>query len=82
MVHQGMNEKLSSTLVKDTEEMVGWRTMGKLQMDEFWMRVAWEIEEEVLDKNKVENSKREAYNSRGAHLAGTKKQEIPNTQMG
>ena len=57
----------SSPLVKDTEEMVSWRGMSQEEEDECWMRIAGQFEE-VLDKYKVENSRREAYKGRGALL--------------
>ena len=50
--------------MEETEEMIGWRAMSQLDVDEFWKK----IEEEVLNKYKVEDSKRGAYRGRGTPL--------------
>ena len=51
-----MQGKPSSSLAVDTEEMRQWRGMSQEEMDQCWKNLA---EEEVLDKHKVEESKRE-----------------------
>ena len=61
-----LDQKVSGLLVKDTEDMVGWRIMSLEEVDQCWMRIAGKIEEEVLDKYKVVDSKREVYRGRGA----------------
>ena len=78
-----MDEKVSCFFVKDTEEMVSWRTMSQFEVDECWVRNARKMEKEVLDKYKVEDGKREAYNGGGALPSGDwfAEQEIPTTQM-
>ena len=51
--------------------------MSQEEMDECWKRMAEKMEEEVLEKCKVEDSKRGAYRGRGSFLgmeACTKKQ--------
>ena len=63
-----MKNKSSSLLVEDTEEMIGWRAMSQLDVNECWTKIAGKIEEEVLAKYRVENSKREAYRGRGVPL--------------
>ena len=62
-----MDEKVNS-IFKDTKEMIGWRSLKQEEVDECWRTVAGEIEEEVLNNYKVEDSKREAYRGRGAPL--------------
>ena len=48
-------DKLSSTLVQDTVELIGWRAMSPLDVNQCWIKIAVKIEEEVLDNCKVEN---------------------------
>ena len=56
-----MKEKANSLLEEDTEEMRKWRGMSQEEMDQCWKNLAGKIEAEVLDKYKVEDSKRDAY---------------------
>ena len=53
------------------------------EMDQCWKNVAERMEEEVLDKYKVEESKREAFRGRGAvgMEEGAQKQEIQNKKV-
>ena len=60
-----MKNRPSSSLVEDIEEMIGWRTM---EMNECWEKLAVKIEEEVLEKYKVEDSNNGAYRGRGSFL--------------
>ena len=53
---------------EDTEEMRTWRGLNQDEMDQCWKKLAERMEEEVLDKYKVEDSKREAYRGRGFPL--------------
>ena len=58
--------------------------MSQEGMDECWKRLAEKMEEDVLDKSKVEDSKRGAYRSRGLlfwNEACTKKHQVRNTKM-
>ena len=41
-----------------------WRGLNQDEMDHCWKKLAERMEEEVLDKYKVEDSKREAHKSR------------------
>ena len=41
---------------KDTEEMIKWRSMSQEELNECSKRLAGKMEEEVRDKNKVEDS--------------------------
>ena len=50
------------------EEMIEWRSMSQEEMDECGKKLAEKIEEEVLDKYKVEDNKRGAYRGRGSVL--------------
>ena len=43
---------------EDTEEMKRLRSLNKSEMDQCWKNSAERMEEEVLDKYKVEKSKR------------------------
>ena len=63
-----MKGKPSSSLEEDTEEMIKWRGMSQGVMDQCWKNLAERMEEEVLDKYKVEDSKREAFTGRSALL--------------
>ena len=58
----------NSRLEGDTEEMRQWRRMSQEEMDQCWKKLAGRMEEEVLNKYKVEDSKREAYRSIGSPL--------------
>ena len=60
--------KPNSLLEDDTEEMRKWRGLNQDEMDQCWKKLAERVEEEVLDKYKVEDSKREAYRGRGSTL--------------
>ena len=63
-----MEDKPSSSLEEDTEEMRKWRGMSQSEMDLCWKKLAERMEEEVQDEYKVEESKREASRGRGALL--------------
>ena len=69
MVHQrdGGN-KWKNIFVKDTEEIIGWKSLKREELDECWKEIAVTFEEEVPIKYKVEDSKSEAYRGRGAPL--------------
>ena len=43
---------------EDTEEMNRWRSLNQSEMDLCWKKLAERMEEEVLDKYKVDESKR------------------------
>ena len=72
---------------KATEEMIEWRSMSQEEMDECWKRPAEKMEQEALDKYKVDNSNNFACRSRGSFFwvgmeACTKKQEVQDTKVG
>ena len=52
---------------EDTEEMKNWRDMKYEEIDQCWRDLAGRMEEEVLHKYKVEDSKREVYRGRDSH---------------
>ena len=58
---QERKDEPSSSLVEDTEEMISWRAKCQLEVDECWTKIVGKMEEEVLNKYKVEDSKRGAY---------------------
>ena len=60
-----MKEKPNITVEEDTEEMRKWRGLSQSEMDQCWWHSADRMEEEVLDKYKVEECKREAFGGRG-----------------
>ena len=64
---EDMKDKPNSLLEEDIEEMRGWRGLDQDEMDQCWAELA-ERMEEVLDKYKVENSKRDACRGRGSSL--------------
>ena len=59
MSTEEMKNKPSSILVEDTDEIMGWRTMSQLDVDECWKKITGKMKEEVLNKYKVEDSKKE-----------------------
>ena len=59
--------------------MVGWRAMKQEEVDEFWMKIARTIEEEVLNKYKEACLQRERC-ALGMENC-TKKQDIAAAQM-
>ena len=68
----------------DTEEMRKWRGLSQSGMDQCWKNLAERMEEEVLNKYKVEESKKKAFRGRGAPLGmekGAQKQEIQNMKV-
>ena len=52
----------------DTGVMVEWRSMSQEEMDQCWKKLAEKIEEEVLEKYKVADTKRGAYRGRASLL--------------
>ena len=60
------NDKPNTDTVEDAEETEKWRGLSQSEMDLRWNNLAGRMEEEVLDKYKVEESKREALRGRGA----------------
>ena len=63
-----MKDKPNSLLEEDTVEMLECRSMSQEEMDQCWKKLTEKIEEEVLDKYKVDDSKREGYRGRGSTL--------------
>ena len=56
-----MKERPNVAVEEDTEEMKRWRRLNQSEMDLCWKNLAENMEEEVLDKYKVEESKRGAF---------------------
>ena len=63
-----MKERPDITVKEDMEEMKRWRSLNQSEMNLCWKNLAEKIEEEVLDKYKVEESKRGAFRGRGNPL--------------
>ena len=61
-----MTEKRNVAVVEDTKETRKWRSLSWSEMDFCWKILAERMEEEVLDKFQVEESKREAFRGGGA----------------
>ena len=53
-----MQERPNFAVEEDTEEMKKWRDLNQSEIDTCWKKLAERMEEEVLDKCKVEESKR------------------------
>ena len=53
-----MKEKPQSSLEEDTEEMRKWRGLSQSEMDLCWKNLAERMEEDVLEKYKVEETKK------------------------
>ena len=65
-------------MVEDTEEMRKWKRLSHSEMDLCWKNLAGRMEEKVLEKYKVEESKREAFRGGGAPIGmeeGTQKKK-------
>ena len=68
--------------MEDTEEMKGWRRLDQSEMDLCWKNLAQRMEEEVLDKYKVEESKKGAFKGRSNPMEkSAQKQEIRNKKV-
>ena len=63
-----MREKPSILCDRDTEQMCEWRGLSQNEGDRCWEKLAEKMEEEVLDKYKVKESKREPFRGGGAPL--------------
>ena len=63
-----MKERQNTAVEEDTEEMKRWRSLNQSEMDLCWKNLAERMEEEVLDKYKVEESKRGSFKGRGDPL--------------
>ena len=63
-----MKERPNIAVEEDTEEMKRWRSPNQSEMDLCWKNLAERMEEEVLDKYKVEESKKGAFTGRGDPL--------------
>ena len=63
-----MKDKANSLLKVDTEDMRKCRGMSQEEMDQCWKNLVEKMEAEVLDKYKIEDSKREVFEGRHAPL--------------
>ena len=61
-------EKPNIAVEEDTEEMRKWRGVSQSEVDQRWKNLAERMEEEVLDKYKIEERKREAFRGGGAPM--------------
>ena len=71
-----MKERPNIAVEEDTEEMRKWRSLNQSEMDLCWKNLGERMEEEVLDKYKVEKSERGAFKGKS-----TQKQEIQNLKV-
>ena len=63
-----MKEKLNIAVEEDTEEVKNGEALSQSEMDQSWKNLAERMEEKVLDKYTVEESKKGAFKGRGAPL--------------
>ena len=63
-----MKERPNIGVEEDTEEMRKWRDLSQSEMDVCWKKVAERMDEEFLDKYKVEESMKGAFKGRGNPL--------------
>ena len=73
-----MKERPDTAVEEDTEEMKRWRSLNQSEMDLCWKNLAERMAEEVLDKYKVEKSKKGAFKGRCKPIGmekSTQKQE-------
>ena len=59
-----VKERPNIALEEDTEEFKRWRRLNQSEMDLCWKNWAERVEEEALDKYKVEESKKGAFKGR------------------
>ena len=71
-----MKEKPNIAVVEDTEEMREWRGSSQSEMGLRWKTLAARLEDEVLEKYRVEESKREAFGGRSRRARRNKKYRI------
>ena len=80
-----MKDTPGSFLEKDIGENMKWRQVSQKEVDHCWKKLAEKMEDKVLDKYKVEDSKREAGLPRQRLFFGmeacTKKQELQDTKL-
>ena len=75
-----IKEKPKFAVEQDTEEMKNWRELNQSDIDICWKKLAARMEEEVLDKYKVEESKRGAFKGRGDPLIWSTNARTRNTK--
>ena len=63
-----LEEVASKPEFEDTEDMVQRRSMSQEGINDIWKECCEKMEEEVLEKYKVEESKQSAYKGRGEPL--------------
>ena len=63
-----MKERPDIAVEENTEEMKRWRSLNQSEMDLCWKSLTERMEEEVLDKYKVEESRKGALKGRGNPL--------------
>ena len=63
-----MKERPNIAVEEDTEEMKRWRSLNQSETDLCWKTLAERMEEDVLDKYKVEKSERGTFKGRGTPL--------------
>ena len=68
-----VKERPNIAVEEDTEEMKRWRSLNQSEMDLRRKKLAERMEEEVLDKYRVEESERGAFKGRGKPLGMEKK---------
>ena len=71
-----MKEKPNIAVVEDTEEMREWRGSSQSEMGLRWKNLSARLEDEVLEKYRVEESKREAFRGRRRRARRNKKYRI------
>ena len=68
MSTEEMKDRPNVAVEEDTEEMKRWRSLNQSEMDLCCTNLVEEMGEEVMDKYKVEESKRGAFEGRGDPL--------------
>ena len=63
-----MEEELRSAEKEDAEEVKKWRGLSQSEIDQSWKNLAERMEEEILNKYKVEESNKEALTRTSAPL--------------
>ena len=78
-----MKERPNIVVVEDTEEMQRWRRLDWSEMEPCWKNLAEKMEEDVLDKYKVEEIKKGLQRQRQpiGMEKSAKRQEIQNQKV-
>ena len=76
-----MKARPNIAVEEDTEEMNRWRSLNQCEMDLCWKNLADRMEQEVLDKYNVEESKKGTLMAQATHSNGEECGAVKNTEL-